>query len=140
MALVRHFRKPSLFIMFTANPKWAAIQAQLLSGQTAIDRPDLVARVFNLKLHDLLDQIKHKRIFGPWRGWVWTVEYQKRGLPHVHLLLFLKRDAQLLTPEYIDRFISAKLPTEDDVIGQQFRGIIQNTMVHTQCVGGNSNS
>ena len=77
MALVRHFGKPSLFITFTTNPKWAEIQDELLPGQTAIDRPDLVARVFNLKLRDLLDQIKHKHVFGPWRGWVWTVEYQK---------------------------------------------------------------
>ena len=140
MALVRHFGKPSLFITFTANPKWAEIQDELLPGQTAIDRPDLVARVFNLKLRDLLDQIKHKHVFGPWRGWVWTVEYQKRGLPHVHSLLFLKTDGQFLTPEYIDRFISAELPTEDDVRGQQLREIIQNTMVHTQCVGGNGNA
>ena len=140
MALVRHFGKPSLFITFTANPKWAEIQDELLPGQTAIDRPDLVARVFNLKIRDLLDQIKHKQVFGPWRDWEWTIEYQKRGLPHLHLLLFLQTDAQFLTPSYIDRIISAELPTEDDIIGQQLRGIIQTTMVHTQCVGGNGNT
>jgi len=140
MALVRHFGKPSLFITFTANPKWAEIQDELLSGQTAIDGPDLVARLFNLKVRDLLDQLKHKQVFGPWRGWVWTIEYQKRGLPHLHLLLFLKTDVQFLTPVYIDRFISAEIPTEDDVIGQQLRTIIESTRVHTQCVGGNGNA
>ena len=140
MALVRHFGKPSLFIMFTANPKCTEIQDELFPGQTAADRPDLVARVFNLKLRDLLDQIKHKHIFGPWRGWVWTIEYQKRGLPHLHLLLFLQTDAQFLTPANIDRLISAEIPTEDDIIGQHLRTIIQNTMVHTQCVGGNGNA
>jgi len=139
MVLVCHFGKPSLFIMFTANPKWTEIQDELLPGQTAIDPPDLVARVFKVKLHDLLNQIKHKYVFGPWHGWVWTIEYQKRGLPHVHLLLFLKTHAQFLTPEYIDRFISVELPTEDDVIGEQLRELIQNTIVHTHCVGGNGN-
>ena len=39
MVLVCHFGKPSLFIMFTANPKWAEIQDELLPGQTAIDSP-----------------------------------------------------------------------------------------------------
>jgi len=140
MALVCHFGKPSLFITFTANPKWAEIQDELLPGQTAIDRPDLVARVFNLKVRDLLDQLKHKQVFGPWRGWVWTIEYQKRGLPHLHLLLFLKTDVQFLTLVYIDRFISAEIPTEDDFIGQQLRTIIESTMVHTQCVWGNGNA
>ena len=137
MALVRHFGKPSLFITFTANPKWSEIEQELLPGQTAVDRPDLVARVFHLKVRDLLDQIKNKRIFGPWQGWVWTIEYQKRGLPHLHLLLFLKTDPQFLTAAYVDRFISAELPTEHDAMGHQLRGIIQNTMVHTHCVGGN---
>jgi len=140
MALVRYFGKPSLFITFTANPKWAEIQDELLDGQTATDRPDLVARVFNLKLKDLLNQIKHKQVFGPWRGWVWTIEYQKRGLPHLHLLLFLQTDAQFLTPTHIDRFISAEIPTEDDVIGQRLRTIIENTMVHTHCAGGNGDA
>ena len=92
MALVRHFEKPLLFITFMANPKWTEIQQELFPGQTAADRPDLVARVFHLKLHNLLDQIKNKEVFGPWLGWVWTIEYQKRGLPHIHLLLFLKTD------------------------------------------------
>jgi len=135
MALVRQFGKPSLFITFPANPMWAEIAHELFPGQTAIDRPDLVASVLNLKLRDLCDQIKHKQVFGPWRGWVWTIEYQKRGLPHLHLLLFLKTDVQFLTPVNIDRYISAEIPTQDDVIGQQLRTIIQSTMVHTQCVG-----
>jgi len=64
MAIVRHFGKPSLFITFTANPKWIEIQQELLPNQTAADRPDLVARVFNLKLKDLLNQIRHKEVFG----------------------------------------------------------------------------
>ena len=93
MTLVPHFGKPSLFITFTANPKWAEIQEELFPGQTAGDRPDLVAKVFHLKLRDLLNQIKQKQVFGPWLGWVYTIEYQKRGLPHMHHLLFLKTDA-----------------------------------------------
>ncbi|KAH0605652.1 uncharacterized protein H6S33_004874 [Morchella sextelata] len=54
MAIVRHFGRPSLFITFTAKPKWSEIVAELLLGQTAVDRPDLVARVFHLKQQKLL--------------------------------------------------------------------------------------
>ena len=137
MAIVRHFGKPSLFITFTANPKWIEIQQELLPNQTAADRPDLVARVFNLKLKDLLNQIRHKEVFGPWLEWVCTIEYQKRGLPHLHLLLFLKTDLEFLTPANIDQFISAELPIEEDSIGLELRGIIQSTMVHTHSAAGN---
>jgi len=49
MAIVRHFGHPTLFITFTANPKWKAMVDELRPGQTAIDRPDLVARVFYIK-------------------------------------------------------------------------------------------
>ena len=140
MALVRHFGRPSLFITFTANPKWDEVKQELLPGQSAADGPDLVTRVFHLKLLDLLDQIKNKQVLGPWQGWVWTIEYQKRGLPHLHLLLFLKTDAQFLTAAYIDRFISAELPTEDDETGQRLRTIIKMTTVHTHCAGGNGHA
>jgi hypothetical protein len=137
IAIVRHYGKPSLFITFTANPKWVEIENELLPGQQAANRPDLVSRVFNLKVQDLLDQIRHKEVFGPWLGWVWTIEYQKRGLPHLHLLVFLRTDHQFLTAANIDRFISAEIPTEADAISQELRGIIQGTMVHTHCAGGN---
>ncbi|CUS07467.1 unnamed protein product [Tuber aestivum] len=135
--IVRRFGKPSLFITFTANPKWGEIERELLPLQTAADRPDLVARVFNLQVRELLYQIRHDEIFGPWLGGVWTIEYQKRGLPHLHLLVFLKTDHQFLTPANIDRFISAEIPCGGDPTSQELRGIIQSTMVHSHCAGGN---
>jgi len=96
--------------------------------------------VFNLKVRDLLDQIRYKEVFGPWLGWVWTIEYQKRGLPHLHLLVFLKTDHQFLTAANIDRFISAEIPTEEDAIGHELHGIIQSTMVHSHSAGGNGDT
>ena len=50
MAIVRCVGKPNLFITFTCNPTWPEIQAELLPNQSAVDRPDLTARVFNLKV------------------------------------------------------------------------------------------
>ena len=140
IAIVRHFGKPSLFITVTANPKWVEIERQLLPAQTAADRPDLVARVYNLKVGDLLDQIRYKEVFGPWLGWVWTIEYQKRGLPHLHLLVFLRTDHYFLTAGNIDSFISAELPSADDAINQELRGIIEITMVHTHCIAQNGSA
>ena len=102
MAMICHFSKPSLFITFTGNPKWAEIQDDLLHDLTATCRPYPVGSVFNLNLKDLLNQIKHKQLFGPQRSWVLTIEYQKRGLPYLHLLLFLQNHVLFLTPADID--------------------------------------
>ena len=80
MAIVRYFGRPTLFITFTANPKWDEITHELLPGQTTADRPDLVARVFYMKQQQLLKELKHKQIFGRYLGSVWTIEYQKTQL------------------------------------------------------------
>jgi hypothetical protein len=47
-----------------------------------VDRPDLVARVFRLKKEQMLEEIFKDGIFGTCPARVWTIEYQKRGLPH----------------------------------------------------------
>jgi hypothetical protein len=49
MACVRKYGKPHLFITMTCNPTWKEIEDELLPGQKVEDRPDLVARVFQLK-------------------------------------------------------------------------------------------
>ena len=50
MAIVRCFSKPDLFITFTCNPSWIEITRELKPGQRAVDRPDLTARVFHMKV------------------------------------------------------------------------------------------
>ena len=133
MAIVRHFGRPTLFITFTANPKWKAIVDELLPGQTAVDRPDLVARVFHIKQRQLLYELRHKNIFGNFLGYVWTIEYQKRGLPHMHLLLFLHPDNRFLTPERIDEVVCAELPDPTLDANGELSAIITSCMIHGPC-------
>ena len=64
MAIVRRYGKPDLFLTVTCNPKWPEITNELHPHQTAADRPDLVARVFKLKLSALIKEITKKEIFG----------------------------------------------------------------------------
>ena len=109
MAIVWYFGKPSFFITFTANPYWPEITDYLLNGQQAIDRPDLLCRVFVLKVRELLADLKN-HIFGRYTGHIYTIEYQKRSLPYIHLLLFLRRDAVFLTPDLVDKVVCTELP------------------------------
>ncbi|KAK1385228.1 hypothetical protein POM88_022963 [Heracleum sosnowskyi] len=50
--------------------------------------PDVVARLFRLKLDQLVDDIKKNSYFGVCLGVMYVVEFQKRGLPHVHMLIW----------------------------------------------------
>jgi hypothetical protein len=46
LALRKALGPVTLFITFTTNPRWPEITSQLLPGQSANDRPDLIVRVF----------------------------------------------------------------------------------------------
>lgn len=46
MALVQRFGKSNLLLTMTCNPAWNEITSNLMAGEKAYDRPDLVARVF----------------------------------------------------------------------------------------------
>ncbi|XP_069149753.1 uncharacterized protein [Solanum lycopersicum] len=110
MALVQHFGRPDLFMTMTCNHDWIEIQQELRPGQTPQDRADLVTRVFKAKLQDLKEQIFKKEIFGIVVAHVFVVEFQKRGQPHIHLLLKLKEGHNIKSGDQYDRFISAKIP------------------------------
>ena len=89
MAIVRSKGKPDLFITFTCNPQWKEIQNALLPGQRASDRPDLTSRVFYQKFKGMMHLILKGAVFGDVVGHVSVIEFQKRGLPHAHILLIL---------------------------------------------------
>ena len=89
MTLVQDDGKPDIFLTMTCNPKWPEILRELLPGQTAQDRPDLVTRVFRAKLEDIKKQLFHKHILGVVGAYVYVIEFQKRGLPHAHFLLIM---------------------------------------------------
>ena len=71
----------------TANPELLEIKITLLPEQKTTDRPDLVAYVFRLKSQALLQDIVHDNVLGQIVAHVYTIEFQKRGLPHMHFLL-----------------------------------------------------
>jgi hypothetical protein len=67
IAICRKYGCPDLFITFTSNPAWPEITEALASfpGQHPSDRPDIVDRVFKMKLNNLMDDIKKKSILAP---------------------------------------------------------------------------
>jgi hypothetical protein len=62
IGVCRKFGCSDLFVTFTSNAAWAEIEAALPTSLTPSDRPEIVDRVFKMKLNILMDDIK-KRIF-----------------------------------------------------------------------------
>ena len=66
MAICRVFGPPDFFVTFTCDVNWPEIKLGILeSGQHPSDRADIVVRVYNMKLEEMLDDIKSGKAFGP---------------------------------------------------------------------------
>lgn len=127
--------RPDLFVTFTCNPSWKEITDELMPGQKPIDRHDLIARVFRLKVQKLMGVITKGKVFGDVQCYMYSIEWQKRGLPHVHILIWLK---EKLRPTHIDNLISAEIPdpTED----KELHDTVVKNMMHGPCGIRNSTS
>jgi hypothetical protein len=135
IAICREYGPPDLFITFTCNTKWSEITLAILKGKQANDRDDIIVRVFHMKLEELLEDIRSKKIFGEVIAILYSVEFQKRGLPHVHILVWLDKKDNQITPEIIDTWISTQIPNpNEDPLGYV---LVAEHMIHGPC--GNKN-
>ena len=58
---VKKFGYPDLFITITCNVNWSEIREFVLAkGLSALDRPDIVCRVFKMKLDEMMTDFKEK--------------------------------------------------------------------------------
>ncbi|XP_012832537.1 PREDICTED: uncharacterized protein LOC105953423 [Erythranthe guttata] len=130
---------PSLFITITCNPQWPEIQ-RALNGTNLRpeDRPDILARVFKMKLDSLMSDLKKGKIFDRIRAYVCTIEFQKRGLPHAHILIWLHNEDKPKTSKDIDKIICAEIP--DKVTDRKMYDLVEKYMIHGPCGLANQNS
>jgi len=138
MSIIRSYGKPDLFITFTCNPKWPEITSALLNNQTPSDRPDLVSRVFHCKLKSLQQDLYNNHILGVVISHIHVIEYQKRGLPHAHLLIILNEEDKPRTPDDYDAIVWAEIPDENEF--PRLYQIVKKHMIHGPCGDYNPNA
>lgn len=113
LAIAAALGNPTFFVTMTCNAQWREIQSQLRPGQDYTDIPLVVVRVFKQKLSLLLTAIK--TMFPNAGAQVYclrSTEFQKRGLPHTHMLIRFEKPC--LDPNDIDDIVSAEMPTNVD--------------------------
>ena len=60
-----------------------------------------------------------------------TIEFHKRGLPHVHILITLLNLYKLRTPQEIDKFISSEIPDPNKY--PRLHELVMKHMIHGPC-------
>ena len=88
-----------------------------------------------------MDELVKGSLFGVVVAYLATVEFQKRGLPHAHILLIVQESDRLTTPEQVDSVICAELPPdpktgsteEEKEQMQRLETIVLTNMVHGPC-------
>ena len=73
----------------------------------------MIAKVFNIKRKTLMEDLTKNHILGKTVGHINVVEFQKRGLPHSHILICLHKDDKNKKIEDADRKVNAEIPDQN---------------------------
>ena len=131
MSLVSVYGKPDLLLTMTCNPEWPEIRDYLVDGEVPSDRADLVCKAFEGKAKAMMDLIEKSGVFGKCEAMTGVTEFQKRGLPHAHILIWLHTEHKLRTPTDVDRIISAEIP--DPISQPLLYNMVKKFMIHRKC-------
>ncbi|KAJ8931614.1 hypothetical protein NQ314_015446 [Rhamnusium bicolor] len=115
----------------TTNPKWREITENIPRGDQTSDHPMLMSRIFQCKLDQFITDITENNAYGVPIANLYVIEFQKRGLPHAHILTILRNEDKLVDPERIDMLISAEIP--DRNVESDLYDIVTRNMVHGPC-------
>ncbi|XP_020999390.2 uncharacterized protein LOC110281460 [Arachis duranensis] len=131
MAIVLKEGKPDIFLIMTCNPSWTEITSELNPVQTPQDRPDLTTKIFRAKFEQLKEDVITKGVLGKVKSYIYVTEFQKRGLPHVHILLILENNDKLIDPEHYDSLVRAEIPSKE--VEPHLHDAVLKHMIHGPC-------
>ena len=113
------------------NINWKEMEDWLEYNEKWTDRPDIVCRVFFAKLKKFLHMITKQHILGKTLSYIWTVEFQKRGIPHAHILITFQSVSKIRNPLELDKMICAEIP--DPKKNPRLYEIVTKFMIHGNC-------
>ena len=149
-AIIERHGIPNIYISGVANPNWPEIKSQLLKGQTAYVRPDVVGNIFRYKLLQLEENLRAGRYFGG-HSLVYlffNVAFSYGEFPIFQMAVRLQNvnmhSSQAIV-NFIDQFIKAEVPIRLDFMSmpvtqfQSYHSLVDLMMTHKCSLTENQN-
>ncbi|GJS90308.1 DNA helicase [Tanacetum coccineum] len=139
LAICRVHGNPSFFITFTCNIKWPKITEYMedFLRLTTTNRADIVDRVFEMKIHQFVKYLRDAEPFGKiiasnsFSHFLYTVEFQKRGLPHCQTLIWIDERSRVQKDRDIDAYIFVELSSK--YVDPVCHRVVSELMMHGTC-------
>ncbi|KAL3616054.1 hypothetical protein CASFOL_040348 [Castilleja foliolosa] len=173
LSICRVHGNPQYFVTFTCNVKWPEISRHMskVGTEHAQNRPDIIARVFHIKVQEFFKFIRSEKPFGEVAAGIlqitevyyrfpdlflatiiaaayynlpshysctstrtihlYTIEFQKRGLPHCHSLIWVTTPYKIHDAASVDRYVTAEIP--DPSVQPVLHKVITDYMIHGPC-------
>ncbi|KAA6378063.1 MAG: putative ATP-dependent DNA helicase PIF1 [Streblomastix strix] len=122
-----------------SNKRWYGFSCTIAQRIKEFGHPDLLTTFISNPrkdeiLHKLLDAIVKHHILGKVSCYSYRIEFQKRDLPHAHILIKFQQENKLNTTNKIDNIISAEIPSiEQD---SELHNEVLNNIEHRECHEG----
>uniref|UniRef100_A0A0L8GGT0 Helitron helicase-like domain-containing protein n=1 Tax=Octopus bimaculoides TaxID=37653 RepID=A0A0L8GGT0_OCTBM len=94
--------------------------------------------MYKLHLTELLKDIKDIHVFVVSVAHVHVIEFQKKGLPHCHMLAVLRNENKLKNRHDIDKMVSAEFPDSNN--DPVMHDLVEKLLIHGICDEDNPSS
>ncbi|XP_035842029.1 uncharacterized protein LOC110923677 [Helianthus annuus] len=84
-----------------------------------------------IPIDSITKELKEAKLLGRVNSVVYTVEFQKCGLPHAHICVFMHPDSKILSVDQLDPIISAEIP--DIAEDPELYKLVADYMIHGPC-------
>ncbi|XP_076948379.1 uncharacterized protein LOC143620603 [Bidens hawaiensis] len=132
------FGYPDFFMTITCNTNWPEVK-RFLKDTTlkSEDRPDILCRLFKIKLDAMIKLVKKlwNIYFIMYVAVVYMIEFQKRGLLHAHICIFMHPGSKIHNPQDVDKFIFAEIPNKYS--DPDLYKLVSDHMIHGPCGDAN---
>ena len=129
MALVHKYGIPTFFITKTFDVNCHEVMKELKTIQTPFDHPDIICSIYEMKKKEFIHDLTVKKVLGVHIAHIAVIEFQKRGVPHCHILIWIEYFKS--NCESIDRVICAEIP--DKRVDEDLYQLFMDKMIHGQC-------